>query len=148
MHPVRSPLSNAGPDKEQERSMFSLFASRLHAVRLKGLLAAVVFCFGLLMANPAVMHAQTSGDNGPITGKVAPGQTAAVVEGTTESALNYMANVIFPLLTVAFLALMVFCIRTGRGWVVSLCCAIGCLVLSGATRLLEYHVQQGAQGIH
>lgn len=128
--------------------MFSLFASRLHAVRLKGLLAAVLFCFGLLMANPAVMHAQTSGDNGPVVGKVAPGQTAAVVEGTTESALNYMANVIFPLLTVAFLGLMVFCIRTGRGWVVSLCCAIGCLVLSGATRLLEYHVQQGAQGIH
>ena len=128
--------------------MFSLFASRLRAVRLNGLLAAVLFCFGLLMANPAAMHAQTSGDNGPVTGKVAPGQTAAVVEGTTESALNYMANVIFPLLTVAFLGLMVFCIRTGRGWVASLCCAVGCLVLSGATRLLEYHVQQGAQGIH
>jgi hypothetical protein len=59
-----------------------------------------------------------------------------------------MANVIFPLLTVAFLGVMVFCIRTGRGWVVSLCCAVGCLVLSGLTRLLEYHVQQGAQGIH
>ncbi|MFL6449695.1 MAG: hypothetical protein ACJ746_18735 [Bryobacteraceae bacterium] len=103
--------------------------------------------FGLLMAMPGVLHAQTSGDNGPVVGRVAPGQTAAVVEGTTESALNYMANVIFPLLTVAFLGLMVFCIRTGRGWVVSLCCAIGCLVLSGATRLLEYHVQQGAQGI-
>lgn len=128
--------------------MLQIFASPLHAVRLAGLMAAVVFCFGLLIANPAVMHAQTSGDNGPVTGKVAPGQTAAVVEGTTESALNYGANVIFPLLTVAFLGWMIFCIRTGRGWVVSLCCAVGCLVLSGLTRLLEYHVQQGAQGIH
>jgi len=128
--------------------MFQLFACRLHAARLTGLLAAVVFCFGLLMANPAVMHAQTSGDNGPVTGKVAPGQTAAVVEGTTESALNYMANVIFPLLTVAFLAYVVFAIRTGRGWVVGAVCAASCLLLSGLTRLLEYHVQQGAQGIH
>ena len=128
--------------------MFQLFASRLHAVRLTRLLAAVVFCFGLLMANPAVMNAQTSGDNGPVTGKVAPGQTAGVVEGTTESALNYMANVIFPLLTVAFLAYVVFAIRTGRGWVVGAVCAASCLLLSGLTRLLEYHVQQGAQGIH
>jgi hypothetical protein len=135
-------------DKEQERSMSSLFASRLHAAPLTGLLAAVVFCFGLLVANPAAMHAQTSGDNGPVTGKVAPGQTAAVVEGTTESALNYMANVIFPLLTVAFLAYVVFAIRTGRGWVVGAVCAASCLLLSGLTRLLEYHVQQGAQGIH
>ena len=128
--------------------MFSLFASRVHAVRLQGLLAAVLFCFGLLMTNPALMHAQTSGDNGPVVGKVAPGQTAAVVEGTTESALNYMANTIFPLLTVAFLAYVVFAIRTGRGWVVGAVCAASCLLLSGLTRLLEYHVQQGAQGIH
>lgn len=148
MHLSARHFENARPDKEQKRSMLQLFSSRLHAARLAGLMAAVLFCFALLMANPAVMHAQTSGDNGPVVGKVAPGQTAAVVEGTTESALNYMANTIFPLLTVAFLALCIFCWRTGRGWVVSMCCAVGCLVLSGLTRLLEYHVQQGAQGIH
>ncbi|MBV9082948.1 MAG: hypothetical protein JOZ62_09745 [Acidobacteriaceae bacterium] len=128
--------------------MFSLFASRLYAVRLKGLIAAVLFCFGLLMAKPTVMHAQTSGDNGPVVGKVAPGQTAAVVEGTTESALNYLANVIFPLLAVGFLAYVVFALKTGRGWLVGAVCAVCCLMLSGLTRLLEYHVQQGAQGIH
>ena len=127
--------------------MFQLLASRLQAVRLKGLSAAV-FCFGLLVAQPAMLHAQTSGDNGPVTGKVAPGQNAAVVEGTTESALNYMANTIFPLLTVAFLAAVVFCIKTGRGWLVSGVCAGACLLLSGLTRLLEYHVTQGAAGIH
>ncbi len=127
--------------------MFQLLASRLQAVRLKGLSAAV-FCFGLLVAQPAMLHAQTSGDNGPVTGKVAPGQNAAVVEGTTESALNYMANTIFPLLTVAFLAAVVFCIKTGRGWMVSGVCAALCLLLSGLTRLLEYHVTQGAAGIH
>jgi hypothetical protein len=129
--------------------MFQVLASRLAAVRLKGLSAAVLFCFGLLLiAQPAVMHAQTSGDNGPVTGKVAPGQTAAVVEGTTESVLNYAANTIFPLLTVAFLGYVVFAIKTGRGWVVGGVCAVACLLLSGLTRLLEYHVMQGAAGIH
>jgi hypothetical protein len=129
--------------------MFQVLASRLAAVRLKGLSAAVLFCFGLLLiAQPAVMHAQTSGDNGPVTGKVAPGQTAAVVEGTTESVLNYAANTIFPLLTVAFLGYVVFAIKTGRGWVVGGVCAVACLLLSGLTRLLEYHVTQGAAGIH
>ena len=128
--------------------MFYFFASRFVAVRLKGLSAAVLFCFGLLIAQPALMHAQTSGDNGPVVGKVAPGQTAATPEGTTESALNYMANTIFPLLTVAFLAVVVFCLKTGRGWVVSGICAGACLLLSGLTRLLEYHVAQGAAGIH
>jgi hypothetical protein len=129
--------------------MFQVLASRLAAVLLKGLSAAVLFCFGLLLiAQPAVMHAQTSGDNGPVTGKVAPGQTAAVVEGTTESVLNYAANTIFPLLTVAFLGYVVFAIKTGRGWVVGGVCAVACLLLSGLTRLLEYHVTQGAAGIH
>jgi hypothetical protein len=128
--------------------MFKLLASRLQAVRLKGLSAAVLFCFGLLIAQPAVIHAQTSGDNGPVTGKVAPGQNAAVVEGTTESVLNYSANTIFPLLTVAFLGYVVFAIKTGRGWVVGGVCAAACLLLSGLTRLLEYHVTQGAAGIH
>ncbi len=128
--------------------MFQLLSSRLAAVRVKGLSAAVLFCFGLLIAQPAVMHAQTSGDNGPVLGKVAPGQNAAVVEGTTESFLNYGANVIFPLLTVAFLGYVVFALKTGRGWVVGGVCAFACLILSGLTRLLEYHVQQGAAGIH
>jgi hypothetical protein len=128
--------------------MFSLFASRLYAVRLKGLLAAVVFCFGLLMANPAVIQAQTSGDAGPVVGKVAPGQSAAVPEGTAESVLSYLANVIFPLLTVGFLAYVVFALKTGRGWLVGAVCAVCCLMLSGLTRLLEYHVMQGAAGIH
>ncbi len=128
--------------------MFQLLASRLAAVRLKGLSAAVLFCFGLLIAQPAVMHAQTSGDNGPVVGKVAPGQNAAVVEGTTESVLNYLSNTLFPLLTVAFLAAVIVCLRIGRGWLVSGICAVACLLLSGLTRLLEYHVQQGAAGIH
>jgi hypothetical protein len=92
--------------------------------------------------------AQTSGDAGPVTGKVAPGQQAGQIEGTTESTLTYMANVIFPLLTVGFLGLLIFCLKTGRGWVLSAVCAGLCLMLSGATRLLEWHVQQGAGGIH
>ena len=128
--------------------MVQLLASRFAAVRLKGLSVAFLFCFGLLILQPATMHAQTSGDSGPVVGKVAPGQNAGVVEGTTESVLNYAANVIFPLLTVAFLASVVVCIKIGRGWIVSVVCAGLCLLLSGLTRLLEFHVQQGAAGIH
>ena len=113
-----------------------------------GALATALFGLALLVAAPTLVEAQTSGDNGPVVGKVAPGQTASVVEGTTESALTYMANVIFPLLTVAFLGYVVFAIKTGRGWVVGAICAFACLCLSGGTRLLEYHVAQGAGGIH
>jgi hypothetical protein len=145
--------------------MFSLFAFRRRAFSgtfaaavfrwllplwraFSGALAAAVVAMLLFALAPASVTAQTSGDNGPVVGKVAPGQSASVVEGTTESALNYMANVIFPLLTVAFLGYVVFAIKTGRGWVVGAVCAFACLCLSGGTRLLEYHVAQGASGIH
>ena len=111
-------------------------------------LAAILLACSLVATTPSFAVAQTSGDAGPVTGKVAPGQQAGQIEGTTESALTYMANVIFPLLTVGFLGLLIFCIKTGRGWVLSAVCAGLCLMLSGATRLLEWHVQQGAGGIH
>src|ERR1700758_127167 len=109
-------------------------------------LAAILLAFSLLATTQSFAVAQTSGDAGPVTGKVAPGQQAGQIEGTTESALTYMANTIFPLLTVGFLGFLIFCIKTGRGWVLSAVCAGLCLMLSGATRLLEWHVQQGAGG--
>ena len=123
------------------------FVSRLRTVRL-GAIAAALFCFALLTATPTLMPAQTSGDSGPVVGKVAPGQTAATVEGTTESSLNYAANVIFPLLTAGFLGYVIFAIKTGRGWLVGGVCAVLCLMISALTRLLEYHVARGAAGIH
>jgi hypothetical protein len=99
------------------------------------------------MTNPAVLHAQTSGDAGPVVGKVAPGQTAATTEGTLEQALNYGANAIFPLLMVAFFGWMIFAIRTGRGWLVSAVCGVLCILLSSLCRLAEHFVQAGAGGI-
>ncbi|MGH9610702.1 MAG: hypothetical protein ACRD34_13640 [Bryobacteraceae bacterium] len=126
--------------------MFSFFVSRRQA--FSGALAAAIFGFMLLTATPALVQAQTSGDAGPVLGRVAPGQQAGELEGTTESALTYVANVLFPLLTVAFLAYVVFALKSGRGWVTGAVCACLCLMLSGLTRLLEWHVEQGAGGIH
>lgn len=105
--------------------------------------------FGLtLLASPVALIAQTSGDAGPITGKVAPGQQAGQVEGTTESVLTYTANTILPMIGVAFLIYVIFALRTGRGWAVAGICAVLCGVVSGLARLIEWHIQQGAGGIH
>jgi nitrate reductase NapE component len=131
--------------KEYPKRMLNLFSSLKRAV--SGMLAAGVLGLTLLATTPALVEAQTSGANGPVVGKVAPGQSAGQVEGTTESGLTYAANVIFPLLAVAFICAVVFCVKTGRGWVVSAVCATLCLMISGITRLLEYHITQGANGI-
>jgi hypothetical protein len=125
----------------------SSLASRLRA--LSRPLATALLGFTLLAATPTLAPAQTSGDNGPVVGKVAPGQQAGQVEGTIESVITYAANVIMPLIGGAFLILMIFLLKTQRGgWIVSLVCCIGCFVISGLLRLIEWHIQQGAGGVH
>jgi hypothetical protein len=124
----------------------SSLASHLRA--LSRPLATALLGFTLLAATPALVPAQTSGDNGPVVGKVAPGQQAGQIEGVIEVAITYFANVLMPLLSVGFLIFMIFQWRTGRGYIVSLCCGIGCLVISGLARLIEWYIQQGAGGIH
>ncbi len=126
--------------------MVRFLASRMRA--LSGALATALFGLTLLATTPVTMHAQTSGANGPVVGRVAPGQQAGQIEGTVESTLTYTANTIFPLLTVGFLAWLVFAVKSGRGWVTAAVCAVMCLMLSGGARLLEWHVTQGAGGIH
>jgi hypothetical protein len=111
-------------------------------------LAAAVFTLALLGTTPLLVQAQTSGDAGPVVGKVAPGQQAGQIEGTTESALTYTANTIIPMIGVAFLIYVIFALRTGRGWVTAGVCAALCGMVSGAARLIEWHIQQGAGGIH
>lgn len=126
--------------------MFSFLPSFLRA--FPQTLASVVFGFLLLATIPTLASAQTSGDAGPVVGKVAPGQQAGQIEGTTESALTYSANTIIPMIGVAFLIYVIFALRTGRGWVTAAVCAALCGMVSGAARLIEWHIQQGAGGIH
>lgn len=126
--------------------MYSFVPSFLRA--FPRTLAAAVFGFALLATTPMAVVAQTSGDAGPVTGKVAPGQQAGQIEGTTESGLTYTANTIIPMIGVAFLIYVIFAVKTGRGWVTAAVCAALCGMVSGAARLLEWHIQQGAGGIH
>jgi VIT1/CCC1 family predicted Fe2+/Mn2+ transporter len=112
-------------------------------------LGVALLGFTLLAATPLLAPAQTSGDNGPVMGKVAPGQQANQLEGTTESTITYVANVIMPMIGVVFLIVMIFLLKTNRGgWVASLVTAMLCFMISGIARLIEYHVTQGAGGIH
>jgi hypothetical protein len=95
---------------------------------------------------PAAMLAQTSG-NAPVLGKSVPGQSAAGIEGTLSTAVNYVGNVIGPLTSGAFFLHAVYANHQGRGALKSVITGVGVLGVSQATRLAEYFVNTGSAGI-
>lgn len=114
-------------------------------VRCLVLLTAIL---GLvLMQAGTMLHAQNPGSQ-PQLGKAVPGQKPTQPEGTMLNLVNWVGNVIAPLGAVLCVVMAVISYTQGRGvarWAVT---AVGLLMVSGLTRLIESWVTNGTGGVN
>lgn len=95
---------------------------------------------------PVVAIAQNPG-GAPVFNKAVQGQQATQPEGTVLNIVNWIGNVICPLLAVGAVVMAVISYTQGRGvmrWAVT---AVGLLMISGLTRLIEAWINSGTGGV-
>jgi hypothetical protein len=120
---------------------FGYFASRNRELVLLGLLA--IACLQLY---PCTAVAQNTG-SAPVFNKAVQGQQATQPEGTLLNVVNWVGNVVAPLLAVGAVVMAVISYSNGRGvarWAVT---AVGLLLISGLTRLIEAWITAGTSGV-
>jgi hypothetical protein len=108
-------------------------------------LAALLIIFMLQFA-ALTSSAQNLGQQ-PATGQAVQGQTAAQPEGAVLNLVNWVGNVIAPIGAALAVVMAVIAYSQGRGmarWAIT---AGGLLVVSGLTRLIEFWIANGTQGI-
>jgi hypothetical protein len=99
-----------------------------------------------LQLYPLAALAQNPG-SAPVFNKAVQGQQATQPEGTVLNIVNWVGNVISPLLAVGCVVMALISYTNGRGvmrWVVT---AIGLLMISGLTRLIESWINSGTGGV-
>lgn len=111
------------------------------AVRL---LALMVLC--LMVSTQAVVLAQNLG-GAPAVNVAVQGQTGAQPEGAFLNLVNWVGNVIAPVGAGLALAGGLVSYVAGRGVARYVVTALGCLAVSGVTRLLEFWIAQGVGGV-
>jgi hypothetical protein len=108
------------------------------------LLSLLVIAF--LQIYPLAAFAQNPG-SAPVFNKAVQGQQATQPEGTVLNVVNWVGNVISPLLAVGCVVMALISYTNGRGvmrWVIT---AIGLLMISGLTRLIEAWINSGTGGV-
>jgi hypothetical protein len=106
-----------------------------------GLLAIVSLQF-----MPLTSYGQNLGQQ-PATGQAVQGQTAAQPEGAVLNLVNWVGNVIAPVGAALAVVMAVVAYSQGRGvarWSIT---AGGLLLISGLTRLIEFWIANGTQGV-
>jgi hypothetical protein len=104
-------------------------------------------------AFPAIAVAQittngsASNGNAPAFNKAVQGESAGTVEGTIENAMNWLGNVICPLLAVGAGVHTVMQLRAGGKWLPSAATGVGLLSISGIIRMAEYFIVSGNSGM-
>lgn len=92
----------------------------------------------------AQMQMQTNGSaslgSAPAFNVAVQGESAGTVEGTVENAVNWLGNVICPLLAVGAGVNTVMQLRANGKWMPSAATAVGFLSISGIIRLAEYFI--------
>ena len=96
---------------------------------------------------PVQAVAQSSG-NEPVMGRAVQGQSAAGIEGTLETGINYISNVLGPLAAGGFLLHALIAWHNGNRPMKSVLTGVGLLGVSQALRLAEYFVNTGQAGVH
>jgi len=129
--------------ESQERSTMQVVSmcDWRRALSVAGLLLVVS-----LQLIPLTARAQNLGQQ-PATGQAVQGQTAAQPEGAVLNLVNWIGNVIAPVGAALAVVMAVISYSQGRGvarWAVT---AGGLLVVSGLTRLIEFWIANGTQGI-
>jgi hypothetical protein len=106
-------------------------------------LIALACCFALTQA---VAIAQNLGAT-PQVNVAVQGQTGAQPEGAFLNLVNWIGNVIAPVGAGLSLAGGLVAYVAGRGAGRYVLTALGCLAVSGVTRLLEFWIAQGGGGV-
>ena len=118
---------------------------RKHRIRL--VLTAILVANLAFALMPIFAYAQNLG-GAPVFDKTVQGQTAAQPEGTLLNLVNFVGNVLCPLGAAVFVVAALVSYVQGRGaarWAIT---AVGLLMISGLTRLLESWVANGSAGVH
>ncbi len=95
---------------------------------------------------PVMSYAQNLGQQ-PATGQAVQGETAAQPEGTILNLVNWVGNVIAPVGAALAVVMAIVAYSQGRGvmrWSIT---AVGLLVVSGLTRLIEFWIANGTGGV-
>lgn len=115
------------------------------------ILALGMFVAGAMMPAAALAQLQTNGmaNNGqtPVFNTAVQGESAGTVGGTLLNAMNWLGNLICPILAAGAAVHTVFQWRAGGRWVPSAATAAGLLSISGIMRLMESFVAQGQTGV-
>lgn len=117
---------------------------RLQIKQRVALLITVLLLF-IVNANVAVMAQNLGG--APQVNVAVQGQTGAQPEGAFLNLVNWIGNVIAPVGAGLALAGGLVSYVSGRGVMRYVVTALGCLAVSGVTRLLEFWIQQGGGGV-
>lgn len=107
---------------------------------------ALVAVLALISTGQFVLQAQNLGA-APQTNIAVQGQTGAQPEGAFLNLVNWIGNVIAPVGAALAIAGGLVSYIAGRGVMRYVVTALGCLAVSGVTRLLEFWIQQGGGGV-
>ncbi|HKW74805.1 MAG TPA: hypothetical protein VJN64_04710 [Terriglobales bacterium] len=103
----------------------------------------VIACLQLF---PLMSYAQNLGQQ-PATGQAVQGETAAQPEGTVLNLVNWVGNVIAPVGAALAVVMAIVAYSQGRGVMRWSMTAVGLLVVSGLTRLIEFWIANGTAGV-
>lgn len=112
--------------------------------RLKLTVAVVLALF--ILATQAGLNAQNLGA-APQVNVAVQGQQGTQPEGTFLNLINWIGNVIAPVGAGGAALMAIGAFAMGRGFAKWVFTAIGLLMVSGITRLLEYWIAQGTAGV-
>jgi len=96
---------------------------------------------------PIIVVAQNPG-SAPVFNKAVQGQQATQPEGTLLNVVNWIGNVVSPLLAVGAVVMAIVSYTQGRGVVRWAVTAVGLLMISGLTRLIEAWINNGTAGVN
>ena len=114
--------------------------------RRKRWLFGLVMVFIAMQLIPILAYAQNLGST-PQLNHAVQGQNAAQPEGALLNLVNWVGNVVAPLGAALCVVMAVVSYAHGRGvarWAVA---ALGLLLISGLTRLLEFWINSGQAGV-
>jgi hypothetical protein len=113
--------------------------------RRQEVMVAVVLSLFIVVMQASVM-AQNLG-TAPQVNVAVQGQQGTQPEGTFLNLINWIGNVIAPVGAGGAALLAIGSFAIGRGFAKWVFTAIGLLMVSGVTRLLEYWIAQGTAGV-
>jgi hypothetical protein len=116
-----------------------------HNSRRQRLTVAVVLALFILVTQ-AGLNAQNLGA-APQVNVAVQGQQGTQPEGTFLNLINWIGNVIAPVGAGGAALMAIGSFAMGRGFAKWVFTAIGLLMVSGITRLLEYWIAQGTAGV-